>query len=606
MWFSRYIAIGGVLLLLHFVAPPQHARAQTLPLDEAIARQAYALGENWVRRTAVPAQAPAIEASDIAAVHVTIRLTGQTLGQATAMIPSEQLPTDNPVDKQRDLAVNLTPLLQSAVRDALKQTRGNLGKVEQLAAQAPHLLLDLQLARRPQRITLESFDQLPQQVIAGHHGLAMRRFEQWAFSFPATAIAANISVQGQVNRLLTQLRWSLDKLKQIGGRKGEPLYRFEAIHLVRPAENAQVLRLHRGNQVLPAQPMQTAAIQSLTLKLLDHLLHRQRNDGTFAGTYLPTADLYEPLAASDADASLAAFVLARCSRLPMLDEKTRQRADEACRKAVDKLVFDLKTNPNAEAGPIGLTLLAILETSSSADLKPRREALDPLLRAVSTPAHLFRATLAKDSKPAGAATQAVCLAAMTRLYAQTRDPITLAEAQATLSTLSQAVRPDQAYALLPWLVYAEGDLSRLLPQPTAQRATVAALLQGLWKRQLSPLVAQVVIAPSPDTIGGFGLPTSPGGEPTWQSASLLAAQAVALRSGPLIAADQRGQWIINLAMGMRFLQQLSMQGPSLYYARNSSEAEGGIRLAIWDNKMPLDATAMALLAAAEFLHELKP
>jgi hypothetical protein len=134
---------------------------------------------------------------------------------------------------------------------------------------------------------------------------------------------------------------------------------------------------------------------------------------------------------------------------------------------------------------------------------------------------------------------------------------------------------------------------------------ITALLHGLAKRQLSPLApAAATLAPSPDGFGGIPMTGQAANEPEWSSASMLCGSAVALRAGAMLGAEQRPPWILHLALGMRFIRQLSMQGSSLYCARNPAEADGGVRQAIWHNHMPLDATAMSLLAAVEFQHGL--
>ena len=80
-WGNMLIAFIAALILL---AATPGARGQAL--DEAVARQAFAVAENWVRRASVSDQTVTLLATEVRAVHVTPRRGGVTIGQATAAI----------------------------------------------------------------------------------------------------------------------------------------------------------------------------------------------------------------------------------------------------------------------------------------------------------------------------------------------------------------------------------------------------------------------------------------------------------------------------------------------------------------------------------------
>jgi hypothetical protein len=104
---------------------------------------------------------------------------------------------------------------------------------------------------------------------------------------------------------------------------------------------------------------------------------------------------------------------------------------------------------------------------------------------------------------------------------------------------------------------------------------------------------------SADTIGWFASAGNVIKEPTWRSASLLAALTPAIGVRDFVDADDLPRWIVDASLGARFLKQLTMEQANCYYARNPAEALGGVRLAFWDNRQPLAATAMSLLAVTE-------
>ena len=60
----------------------------------------------------------------------------------------------------------------------------------------------------------------------------------------------------------------------------------------------------------------------------------------------------------------------------------------------------------------------------------------------------------------------------------------------------------------------------------------------------------------------------------------------------------------HVLRGMRFFLQLTMRESELYMARNPLRARGGVREAVWDNRMPIDASSLGLLCLVEMLETL--
>jgi len=128
-------------------------------------------------------------------------------------------------------------------------------------------------------------------------------------------------------------------------------------------------------------------------------------------------------------------------------------------------------------------------------------------------------------------------------------------------------------------------------------------LESLWKSQVTAdELLDEQAKPSPDTIGGFRLDTDIVPEPTWLTAGPLAAASSALTVDRFVAVQDRPAWLLNCATGMRFLYQLTMTPDATWYVHDLPASVGGMRTAFWDNRQPLAATAMALLAAAELQH----
>jgi hypothetical protein len=230
------------LLVLVFLGYTQAEAAQ--PLNTAIARQAYSQAERWVADAKAPANTPLqglMMVTDLSAVHATIRLDGVMLGHASVVVtqPGEQAPTET------DLMV---PVIQ-AVREALKASAGSMERRALEDAKA-RLCLDLQFAFPPEKLRLANLQGLPAQITPGRDGLAMSFNKRGAFLFPGNIIASNIKIMNQVTRLLGGLGLPVDHVGRIGQPGGPELYRFQAIHLVKPRAGQPVIELTRGTRRL--------------------------------------------------------------------------------------------------------------------------------------------------------------------------------------------------------------------------------------------------------------------------------------------------------------------------------------------------------------------
>jgi len=131
-------------------------------------------------------------------------------------------------------------------------------------------------------------------------------------------------------------------------------------------------------------------------------------------------------------------------------------------------------------------------------------------------------------------------------------------------------------------------------------------MDAVWQQQVEPPEADSPRSPdqpgfvAPDTVGGFRMTGQLVPEPTWRSAAMLAALAAAPRAPNVVNADQRDRWLVDLAAAFAFLDQLTIDAPDTWYIQRPHRAIGGVRMALWDNRLPLAATAMSLVAAVEF------
>ncbi|MEX2673268.1 MAG: hypothetical protein WD294_14280 [Phycisphaeraceae bacterium] len=581
------LAFAVLLSLLGGPARAAEEAQPAQPLDEALARQAFTVAELWLQRAEIPSDTLAIEAEGLVAVHVTLRLEGRRLGQGSAAV-------DDPAAEAG--AVDIMPLLRTALRTAVREAAT---REDDLAEKATQLALDVQFAHDLEPLNLSALAQLPDRFVPGLQGLAMRRNANWAWSFPGSVIATNTNLSGQVNRMLSQVDLPLDHLARIGTADGPPLYRFDAIHLVRPQPDADLLTLYRGNELLPPLPLDDRQLTQLTDTLLQNVLSRQRTNGRFAGTYEPTADTYSPVNARPVDAAAAAYALARTARLERLDPARREAAAQAAVRALERLTSPADAEQQRITNDLAtsaLTLLALLETPGAADLNDQRDRLAEAIISRHRADGSF-ASSAEDGDTS-LATHALASAALVRIYDRTRDADVLERAHLSIDALWQRLADDprRATDAMPWLAMVELDLDRL-NQPTGYRSRLVETATAIWREQVQPLDEDA--QRTSDIVGGFIVRDAFFPEPIWQSSRILAGQSMLLHDPTLIPADQRTAWLVNSARGARFLAQLTMQPTSAFYVQHPERAIGGTRTAMSNNRQPLAATAMSLLATVE-------
>jgi len=578
------------------------------------ARQAFTLVESWAHQGRTPAETIAIRAKRVAAVCVTLRLQGARLGRGVAVV-------DNP--RRRAAAADpsdISPLLRAAAADALDEAADALpritGKIDgkpipdRLDGVAPALQLDLQLAGPPQRLRLAKLSQMPSQFTVGHHGLAASHDQRWGLLFPATAIDANLSLPGQVQRVLASVNLPPDAMARIGEADGPTLYRFDATHLVRLAPGEAPTELRRGQRPLPPQPFNLHATQRYADFWARRIVQWQRDDGLFPGSYEPSADRFDPEVADPVDAALACFALGRYSRMARLDDGEAGGPDAAAaaRRGLAALVKDLGYDPDdprrapRDAGRFSIAaaamiVAAIVETPETGSLKSVRDALGELVLSARQPDGGFRSAARAGAPEVSAAEQALIGYAMVRLYDQTRREACL---EAGRGALIDAWRKGEGgVALLPWAALAEFDLRRL-GKATPGLLALRKTCQTVRDRQITAPARRGAEPLTADAVGGFRLPAGLIDEPTWHSARPLIALAAALPHERFVGREDQNRWLVDTALGVRFLAQLTMTRDAAWYVRRPSRAVGGVRAAFWDNRQSPPATALALLAAVEF------
>lgn len=598
-------------------------------VDWSHAEHAHRLVETWLRAGEVDREGLSpVRVTNLVGCRVTLRTNGFLIAMGDAVRPDVEAVVGQPGPP-----VDVVELVAQATEAALAELTRTLQDAELRARQDPALrrileerpdartlrptpasiadrvLVDVQLARRLEPITIRR-GAPPEAVFAafapGFHGLRSGRGMIW----PASALAANTSPNSQLVQLLDAINRRPEDVIVLGRPGGPPLQRFEVLHVVRPSLGLAPVRLTRGNVVLPPLAIDGRTLESLADQLAEHLKGRFTHDGLIRGTYHPTSNRYEPMWANAQEAALACYALARYSRNQLVNNPRDMIAQNLAIQVV-ATVRRLAAGGEgaAAAGPSAgaLLLLTLLDTDLPAADDPQlRDALGAWLMGLRHEGGGFRDPSSEKNALLNDAEQALVTAALAALYERTRDARIGEAVQASLDELWSRAEGSPNIAALPWFIAAQNRAGDLLARDDASRQSTLARRRDALGGLVDRLTRQQVIEPPllgpHDVVGGFELVHGPPGappNPDWRTAQLLSFLAQALHDPAIVEGHNRFDWLITGGLAARFLAQLMMAEPSCFYARSPADALRGVRLALWDNRQSVSATAVSLLAVTQ-------
>ncbi len=596
-------------------------------LDRSHARQAHRLVEQWVRAGAVDPEAAPIEVTGLLGVRVTIRLQGYRMGLGDAFRADL-----GRLDESR--AVDVTALLMTAAQAALEGVRESMadarlraviyGREDRGQRQvrysdfAGQLLVDVQLAHRQEPIRIAA-DDPPETVLGrwapGYHGLRLPERaagraggepDPGAVMWPATAIALNVAPRSQLVQLVDQMGYDPEEWTRLGRSDALPLHRFDVFHFVRPQTDSVVLELIRGGQLLPAHRVDARTLDNMTDRLAIHLHgHFTTMLGSVNGTYHPSRDRYDPPLARDDEVALACYALTRYAAyhraLRPVDPYVADMANTALRQARHLARRLAEPEEDVDAPTAALLILAMVEGRS---LEPRTDLRDALAARLLSWWQADRAA-SPEERTSDSVTLALVASALAAVYEQNRRDDLAAVLPELIEAAWSASEARPGVGTLPWLVLARTKAATLqtdAPDPQSTAGHRASRLADL----VDLLMAQQVIEPPdfgpPDVVGGFVFTAGPPGSPPapdWHTAQGLMFLALCLRD-PAVSADRDTLgWLVTAQFAARLLGQLMIDVPNGYYIRNREVALGGMRMALWDNRLAPSVNAMGLLAVTE-------
>ncbi len=476
---------------------------------------------------------------------------------------------------------------------------------------AAAVTLELEIAGRPVPLLGKTYADAAAQLSPGEDGVALRRGENTAMLFPAQLRATNTA--GRVERLLPPLAVELGlsalPLPELARRFDVSIYRFRTTTLAQHAAGRPPFATIRGDTLVTDAQVTRAGIQELAVGIAQHLSNTLAPVDApvgLMGTYRPASDRFSPLIAPPAEQALAAWSLARLSRVEQLPELMAGRIADVSEHILRQLeqVSDGEDEPLASAVACAAIVHAGLEHQGYRDSAP------PLLREAAERVRVAYTREdgfvdADESKPVPPHSRALIASALSRLLATGHAGVDAGLVRGALDAAWSSVPPHEQVTLLPWIGWAEADYAAAAGEPLARVVELRNLRQLLDASR----VGTADRPGPPDLAGGFALSGgggSGGGHllATSQTVRPAAFLAWMIRDPRLTRDDEAAVAAGRMLQTIRFIGQLSVRPSSRWAYVNPGRALGGIRAAVWNCDQPVPAQALALVTAAEMLTSL--
>lgn len=577
----RHTALLIASLLVVFLGPRALARqaAEPLPLEASLAAHKAVVG--WVRQSAVPdgASEPGVKCP---AAQVMILNGGEIIG--------------------RGVADGATPIL-TATREAIAQAAGRMPDARDLlqaqnALKAWALLsVSLEVAGPLIPISPRTYDDADSTCSPGVDGVGVRIGSKLEHVFPATSLvrswrpgdALASAIAAASGDPALGLRESPQaQPAAVGKSRAATFYRFRTVH-VGPDGTFQ----NRGGRTVLEQQLTEPALAAWANDMAAHLTARIRRagpDGRISLAYLAASGRDEVQPAGITEQLVTAASLLRFAA-DFAFTPQAVKARDAAVALLESLAAHADADPaSTPASAAAFVVAASLVADQSNPIKACFERCKGTLWGSFDTGKGFR-----ESVPAPARGMVAWgLAVLARTTQVSTD---LAAATSAVAAVYADSPPEKLPAQMPWLAFASiaaGGAEGPVPGGPALRD----MRTLVWKHQLSSYDLE---PHDQDLAGGIVFTSGAVRLPTWQTARPAAAISAMFAHPPLTDAAERGPEAARLLATLRFLRQLTADSLTCPLFPLPERAHGGVRAALWDQRMPPEATAITLLAVCDAL-----
>lgn len=558
---------------------------------------AYRTLSQWIGAWNVPAQAQSIDPPGTTAASVTLRLDGRIMGRASAVSDHGDALWQAAKDAWQKAAQALP-----VPRDALRQ--------ERLLALAPAIAIDLELAGALTPIDAATFTDAALSVSAGRQGVAARIGDRTAAVFPGFMLSTNMTPGSAMLAALGALDLTPDTLASLRKSSGLILYRFDVQRLAQPQAGRPPLFLTRGGRLVHTSDLTPASLRTFGDQLAANLVRRKWPGQAplgLLGTYRPWSDQFEkPNAAKPLDQALAAFALARWAQLKQPDDPRRADLIATSRWILDQLA-DVAPEETSLQGDIpassmqtlaNQTLFSLTHPPAPTSTDPTKPTADADGAATAPPGASSSGVQRREKVKLPPAVRALRALAVAMTARGQRNSQLAMVARSSVRELFKETPPAMLASQMPWIGWAE--LTLLGPDDRIPSAiALRQFRQLVEEHQLNAV--DVAASGDEDLAGGVVFTASATPLPTWNTIRPLIFLATMLGDERLTSPAERPAHLASILNGLRFVQQLTISDAQAHMLPNHDQAVGGVRMALWDQRQPIESTAMALLLVAETL-----
>lgn len=560
------------------------------------AMKAYGIVDAALRSWKIP-DAAAMDPVPVGACCVTLRARGKVLG--------------------RGEAVGGSSCIALATRDAMIQAQGGIAALRDelaftsMAEAAGMVTIGVEFAGALIPVEFQTFGEMDRALSPGLDGVAVRIGEKLEATFPSVilqrTIAPSLASAAAAARLTGDPTLGLPEASEsqpakVRESRKATYYRFRVRHLVQGEPGAPPVFLHRGGKFFDQARLDVIELRRWADGLARNLVARRwTGEGAIgmSGTDWPALGKTDPAIAGPGEQSLT--ILAMCDYL-------------AVRAGVGR--FELA--PRAERDPFGATALFLADELLTVEDTEAAPWSDPISAAstivamhavqrVVQPKFVPKAEfLAKLDEPILAAFSpeggwspsvpepARGLIAWAMLIRAGDDAAKKQLADKAVTSIYLGVTPGRLIGQMPWLGFAELDRAGAAGDIAASTAY----------RDMRDLLSSALAKPGEDDqdmAGGIVFTTGGLPFPTWHTARPVSFLAAMLGDARLTDAGERPRQTARLMSNLRFLRQLSADEFVATAFADPKRTMWGVRSALWDQRQPVEATAITLIAVCETL-----
>ncbi len=583
--------ITMLLVLALFLLPAPAMGAQQPNIEPESGLRVYSQIDAWVRAWDLPsADAPEAQSDPFRAVCVTLRLDGRVFGRGTAASAD---PDPALVWLATSRAINAANAKLTNDRDAIWEAV--------LRDMSSRVMISVELGDELIPIAKSELDLPGFGYSPGSVGFAVRLGDKTQAIGPGTILLKRGDPARSAASLALTLSDDANLVMQTPSdlsAQGFAFYRWVPMSIAQPAPGLGGVFLDRGGRTIDQGEISVRAIKDMSERVASHLLGR-RWEGVepygFTGTLDPVTGTTESPFAGSFEQALGAYALLRFG-----DDALTQTQRDAVLAARD-ILRDLSRVEKEEVtpwdDPIASCMIVIALSEVPLELILGDKDLGTLrTNALQSLDLAYSENDGFDPILPSAAHGLVAHALVTSAKLDPKDRTTLASS--AISRVYLDTPTELIVSQMPFLAWAQ--IEQAGDDEIVAGAALRQIRELVWEHQLKRADLGWI---DRDLAGGIVFTRSSAPLPSWSALRPLAGIASMLGNESLtpgsISSGEVPAEIGRLVDSIRFVRQLVAEGETMHMYADAQGADWGVRMALWDQRMPIESSAMALLMLVE-------